>query len=715
MRKVIFSSLISLLLLLPSLVRADEGMWFLMFLKRLNERDMQKQGLQLTAEEIYSINNNSLKNAIVQFNGSCTASIISPEGLVITNHHCGYGSIADLSTAQHNYLRDGYWAKTKADELPPKRLFVRFFVRMDNVTDRMLAVVNPSMSEKEREAALNQEIAKIQKENDEGGKYVVSVRSFFQGNEFYYFVYQDFKDVRLVGTPPENVGKFGGDTDNWEWPRHTGDFSVFRVYTDKDGNPAEYSPNNIPMKSQKYLNVSLKGVQEKDFAMILGYPGRTNRWVPSYWVDQQVKYGYPAWVEASKTAMDAMKKHMDADNGVRLKYASAYASLANYWKNRQGMIDALTAHKTAELKRKAEKKFAKWAAKEANKAEYGSVLEDLSSYFAKTNQQAANQNYLLIFFRASQIASQVNPLVKQLSSYLASSSDAEKAQIKERVTQGLYNYYNQTYLPAEIDLFADNLKLYADKSTDIPEELNKIKSQYNGDFRQYAADVFAGSIFTTKENLDRFFQNPSQEALDNDPLARIGKILVDKYYSSENEQLKDTYQKAFRKYVKGMRDSKVSLILYPDANSTLRLTYGSVKSLPKDKRNYDAKKNYYTTFKTMLDKYKPGDAEFDMPAKFVEMYQKGDFGRYLDKDGTMHVNFLTNNDITGGNSGSPVLNGKGELIGLAFDGNIEAMAGDVIFDKKLQRTIVVDIRYVLWCIDTYAGAKHVVDEMTIMQ
>ena len=715
MRKVIFSSLISLLLLLPSLVRADEGMWFLMFLKRLNERDMQKQGLQLTAEEIYSINNNSLKNAIVQFNGSCTASIISPEGLVITNHHCGYGSIADLSTAQHNYLRDGYWAKTKADELPPKRLFVRFFVRMDNVTDRMLAVVNPSMSEKEREAALNQEIAKIQKENDEGGKYVVSVRSFFQGNEFYYFVYQDFKDVRLVGTPPENVGKFGGDTDNWEWPRHTGDFSVFRVYTDKDGNPAEYSPNNIPMKSQKYLNVSLKGVQEKDFAMILGYPGRTNRWVPSYWVDQQVKYGYPAWVEASKTAMDAMKKHMDADNGVRLKYASAYASLANYWKNRQGMIDALTAHKTAELKRKAEKKFAKWAAKEANKSEYGSVLEDLSSYFAKTNQQAANQNYLLIFFRASQLASQVNPLVKQLSSYLASSSDAEKAQIKERVTQGLYNYYDQTYLPAEIDLFADNLKLYANKSTDIPEELNSIKSKYNGDFRQYAADVFARSIFTTKENLDRFFQNPSQEALDNDPLARIGKVLVDKYYSSENEQLKDTYQKAFRKYVKGMRDSKVSLILYPDANSTLRLTYGSVKSLPKDKRNYNAKKNYYTTFKTMLDKYKPGDAEFDMPAKFVEMYQKGDFGRYLDKDGTMHVNFLTNNDITGGNSGSPVLNGKGELIGLAFDGNIEAMAGDVIFDKKLQRTIVVDIRYVLWCIDTYAGAKHVVDEMTIMQ
>ena len=715
MRKVIFSFVTSLLLLLPSMVRADEGMWFLMFLKRLNERDMQKEGLQLTAEEIYSINNNSLKNAIVQFGGGCTASIISPDGLVITNHHCGYGAIAGLSTPEHNYLRDGYWAKTKSDELSPKRLSVRFFVRMDNVTDRMLAVVNPSMSEKEREAALNTEISKIQKENDEGGKYVISVRSFFQGNEFYYFVYQDFKDVRLVGTPPENVGKFGGDTDNWEWPRHTGDFSVFRVYTDKNGNPAEYSPENIPMKAQKYLNVSLKGVEEKDFAMILGYPGRTNRWVPSYWVDQQVKYGYPAWVEASKTAMDAMKKHMDADNAVRLKYASAYAGLANYWKNRQGMIDALTAHKTAALKRKAEKKFAKWAAKQENKAEYGAVLTDLTSFFAKTNEQAANQNYLAIFFRASQLASQANPLAKELSLYLNSSSDNEKQQIKERVTQALYNYYDRTYLPAEIDLFADNLKLYADKSTDIPQELAEIKQQYKGDFKKYAAEVFARSIFTTKEHIDKFFQNPSQEALDNDPLAHIAKALVDKYYSSEDEALKDTYQKAFRKYVKGMRDSKVSLILYPDANSTLRLTYGSVKSLPKDKRNYDVKRNYYTTFKTMLDKYKPGDPEFDMPEKFVQMYQKGDFGRYLDKDGTMHVNFLTNNDITGGNSGSPVLNGKGELIGLAFDGNIEAMAGDVIFDKKLQRTIVVDIRYVLWCIDTYAGAKHVVDEMTLMQ
>ena len=717
MKKIIFSFVTSALLLLPNMVKADEGMWFLMFIKRLNERNMQKMGLQLTAEEIYSINNNSLKNAIVQFNGGCTASIVSPDGLVFTNHHCGYGAIAGLSTPEHNYLKDGYWAKTRAEELSPKSLYVRFFVRMDNVTDRMLSVVNPQMTEKEREAALNREMEKIQKENSEGGKYVVSVRPFFQGNEYYYFVYQDFKDVRFVGTPPENVGKFGGDTDNWEWPRHTGDFSVFRVYTDPNGNPAEYSPNNIPLKAKKFLNVSLKGVQEKDFAMILGYPGRTNRWVPSYWVDQQVKYAYPAWVEASKTAMDAMKRHMDKDKGVRLKYASRYASTANYWKNRQGMINALTAHNTADQKRDAEKKFAKWASKDANKAEFGNVLSDMENYFAKTNQESANHNYLSIFFRASRITPLVVGFTKQLEQYLSSSSDQEKEQIKNRLEKNLYAYYDESYYPAEVDLFADNLKLYAEKSSSIPSELSQVKQQYNGDLKRYANDVFSRSIFTSKINFDQFMKQPSAEVLHNDPLAKIATALLTKYYQKtpEEEKLADTYAKAFRKYVKGMRDSKISTTLYPDANSTLRLTYGTVKALPADKRNADVKENYYTTFKTMLDKYKPGDPEFDMPARFVDLYNKKEFGRYLDKDGTMHVNFLTNNDITGGNSGSPVMNGNGELIGLAFDGNIEAMAGDVIFDKKLQRTIVVDIRYMLWVIDVYSGAKHIVDELNIIQ
>lgn len=698
-------------LLLVPIARADEGMWFLMFIERLNQRDMQKLGLQLTAQEIYSINNNSLKDAIVQFNGGCTASIISKDGLVLTNHHCGYGNIAQLSTPEHNHLRDGFWARSKDEELSPKQSFVRFFVRMDNVTERMLSVVNPSMNEKEREAALNKEIAKIEKENSEGGKYVVSVRPFFQGNEYYYFVYQDFKDVRLVGTPPESIGKFGGDTDNWEWPRQTGDFSLFRVYTDKDGNAAPYSPNNIPLKAKRYLKVSLKGVQDKDFAMIMGYPGRTNRWESSYWVDQNVKYAYPAWVEASKTAMDAMKRYMDKDDAVRLLYASQYSSIANYWKNRQGMIDALSAHKTADKKRKAEAKFAKWAKKAENKAEYGDVLNTLATYFQKTNTLSADQNYLGMLWRTSFF-------IKMPTRYISLVSGAQKggmpADELDKKVDNLLSEYDKINLDVEKAILADMLKLYANKGTDVPTELKAIKAQYNGNFNKYVEDLLAKSIYRSKETAK---EGAKQEAADlaSDPILQLSGVLFESYRNPSPElfNLEDAYSKAYRKFVQGMRNSKASNILYPDANSTLRLTYGTVKPLKADKRNPDAKKNFYTTFNTLMAKYKAGDPEFDMPQRMLDLYKKKEFGRYIDKDGSMHVNFLSNNDITGGNSGSPVMNGKGELIGLAFDGNIEAMAGDVIFDKQLQRTINVDIRYVLWVIDIYAGAKNIIDEIEI--
>ena len=698
-------------LLLVPIARADEGMWFLMFIERLNQRDMQKLGLQLTAQEIYSINNNSLKDAIVQFNGGCTASIISKDGLVLTNHHCGYGNIAQLSTPEHNHLRDGFWARSKDEELSPKQSFVRFFVRMDNVTERMLSVVNPSMNEKEREAALNKEIAKIEKENSEGGKYVVSVRPFFQGNEYYYFVYQDFKDVRLVGTPPESIGKFGGDTDNWEWPRQTGDFSLFRVYTDKDGNAAPYSPNNIPLKAKRYLKVSLKGVQDKDFAMIMGYPGRTNRWESSYWVDQNVKYAYPAWVEASKTAMDAMKRFMDKDDAVRLLYASQYSSIANYWKNRQGMIDALSAHKTADKKRKAEAKFAKWAKKAENKAEYGDVLNTLATYFEKTNTLSADQNYLGMLWRASFF-------IKMPTRYISLVSGAQRggmpADELDKKVDNLLSEYDKINLDVEKAILADMLKLYANKGTDVPTELKAIKTQYNGNFNKYVEDLLAKSIYRSKETAK---EGAKQEAagLASDPILQLSGVLFESYRNPSPElfNLEDAYSKAYRKFVQGMRYSKASNILYPDANSTLRLTYGTVKPLKADKRNPDAKKNFYTTFNTLMAKYKAGDPEFDMPQRMLDLYKKKEFGRYIDKDGSMHVNFLSNNDITGGNSGSPVMNGKGELIGLAFDGNIEAMAGDVIFDKQLQRTINVDIRYVLWVIDIYAGARNIIDEIEI--
>jgi len=706
-------TLVAFILLIGSFARADEGMWFLMFIDRLNHRDMQKMGLQLTAEEIYSINNHSLKDAIVQFNGGCTAEVISKDGLLLTNHHCGYDAIAELSTPEANYLKNGYWAASKKEELKPQSLYVRFFVRMDDVSKRILAKVNPGMTEAEREKAINQEIAVIEKENNEGGKYTVSVRSFFQGNEFYYFVYQDYKDVRLVGTPPESVGKYGGDTDNWEWPRHTGDFSMFRVYADASGNPADYSTSNVPLKPKRHLKVNISGVQENDFAMILGYPGRTNRWMPAGGIEQNVKFAYPAWVEGSKTGMDAMKKYMDQSDAVNLIYASKYAGVANYWKNRQGMIDALSKFQTAKLKAEQESKFNKWANKAENKAKYGNVVATINNYYKLTNEKSRHDNYLQQLLRTSAFGTIARTLGKQLSGY-ATADAAKQAEMRPEIEATIKAFFQEMYLPAEKDILKAQLALYATKSLGytIAPSVSKIGSDYD----KYVNSLFALSLFTSEEKLMAFLDLPSEGMVTNDPIYVLSNDLI-LHLSSKSDEIakaQNDYQASFRLLVEGLRESKMAPIQYPDANSTLRLTYGKVRSLPADKRN-DAKVNFYTTMDGLVKKYKAGDAEFDLPARMLEMHKNKDYGQYVDNKGYMPVCFLTDNDITGGNSGSPVLNGKGELIGLAFDGNIEAMAGDVIFDKKLQRTINVDIRYVLWIIEKFSGAKHIVDEMDVIK
>ncbi|WP_162126335.1 S46 family peptidase [Flavobacterium phycosphaerae] len=716
MKKIILS-LIAGIMLMPISMKADEGMWFLMFIERLNHRDMQKMGLQLTAEEIYSINHHSLKDAIVQFNGGCTAEIISKDGLVLTNHHCGYDAVAELSTADDNLLKNGYWAENRKAEKKPSSLYVRFFVRMDDCTKRILAKVNPSMSEADREKAINAEIAAIEKENNEGGKYTVSVRPFFQGNEYYYFVYQDYKDVRLVGVPPESLGKFGGDTDNWEWPRHTADFSMFRVYADKDGNPADYSENNVPLQPKHYLPVNLSGVKEGDFAMILGYPGRTNRWMPAGGIEQNVKFAYPAWVEGAKTGMDNMKKYMDQSAALNLVYASKYASTANYWKNRQGMIDALSKFGTAKTKAAQEAKFNKWANKPANKAKYGNVIANINKFYALTNEKSRHDNYMQQLFRTTSFGTIGRTLGRQLDLYVKADA-AKRAQAAPQITEMAEEMYKELYIPAEKDLLAAQLKLYATKATGykIAPMVEKIGKENNNDFTKYVNAAFELSIFSSVDKIKAFLELPNQAMLDNDPLYTLSNDMLTHYNSKSDEIAKaqNDYSASFRLLVEGLRESKIGSIKYPDANSTLRLTYGKVRSLPADKRN-DATINNYTTLDGQVKKYKKGDQEFDLPVKVLDMNKKKDYGRFADKDGSLHVNFLTDNDITGGNSGSPVLNGKGELIGLAFDGNIEAMAGDVIFDNKLQRTINVDIRYVLWVIENFSGAKHIVDEMTLVK
>lgn len=708
-----------LAILCTPLLYANEGMWFLMHIERLNQRDMEKLGLQLTAEEIYSINNNSLKDAIVQFGGGCTAEIISETGLVLTNHHCGYGNIAQVSTPENDYLNDGFWAKNLEEEIKPENLSVRFFVRMDDVTERILSKLNDSMSEDERQKAIQEESAKIEQENNEGGKYTVSVKSFYSGNEFYYFVYQDYSDVRLVGTPPNSIGKFGGDTDNWEWPRHTGDFSIFRVYADKEGNPAAYSEENVPLKPKHYLNVSLNGHEEGDFTMILGYPGRTNRWMPSAGIEQNVEYAYPAWVEGSKVGMDVLKHFMDQNKEVQLDYASKYAGIANYWKNRQGMIDALKEHRTAETKVEAEKKFIEWANKKKNRATYAQVMPTIYKYYQATNEKSAHNNYLMGgLLRASSIAPLPYSLGNSFLHYI-NETDNAKAQLLSRLEQQIDARYGKLHSEVEEAVLAAQLNLYYAKAGDayLAPYIKELGYELNGDFTEYVAEAFKTSIFRSGEAAKEFLKEPTTEALENDKLYQLSKSILDHYraQSDEDKALANEFQTAYRLMIKGMREANPKQKYYPDANSTLRLTYGTVRALPESPLNTDVKINNYTTLDATVAKYIPGDEEFDMPLKQIELNKAKDYGQYANKDGELVVNFLTDHDITGGNSGSPVLNANGELIGIAFDGNIEAMAGDVIFDPKLQRAINVDIRYVLWVVDKIYGATNIIDELTLIK
>lgn len=713
---VVFFTL--LLSALPFRVQADEGMWFLMFIDRLNHRDMQKMGLQLTAEEIYSINNNSLKDAIVQFDGGCTAEIISDKGLVLTNHHCGYDKIAELSTPEDDILTNGFWAKTMAEERKPKDISVRFFIRMDDVTKRILGVVNDKMTEAERQKTINQEIAKIEQENNEGGKYIVSVKSFFQGNEYYYFVYQDYTDVRLVGTPPASIGKYGGDTDNWEWPRHTGDFSLFRVYADASNQPAEYSTSNVPFTPKHFLPVNIQGIDKGDFSMILGYPGRTNRWMPAEGIEQNVEFAYPAWVEGSRLGMDVMKKYMDQKDEVRLAYAAKYASVANYWKNRQGMIDALKAHKTADKKRKEEAKFNKWANKKANKSKYGDVIDNINAYYAATNEKARHDNYLMTILRTSNLAVLPYSFGSALVQY-ANENDAKRKEMRSYLEEAIQESYKEFYSPLEKEMLAKQLNLYATKSTGYPIApfVKELGVQNNNDFTSIVNKAFEGSIFSDANLLMKYLDHPDASLITDDVLFQISSDLLKKYREQPDQLqlLKERYEKSYRLLVDGLRRANPKKKYYPDANSTLRLTYGKVSDLPRGNKVNDAKENWYTTLDGTIAKHKVGDEEFENPQRLIDLHRAKDYGQYADKDGTLHVNFLTDHDITGGNSGSPVLNGKGELIGLAFDGNIEAMAGDVIFDPKLQRTINVDIRYVLFIIDKYAGATNIINELKIIK
>ena len=693
-------------------MRADEGMWLLMLIKRLNGVDMQKEGLHLTPEEIYSVNNSSLKDAIVSFGGFCTGEIVSDKGLIFTNHHCGYGAVAAASTPSKDYLKNGFWAAKEKDEFNAKDLYVRFLVRMDDATQRINSKLNNNMTAAERKAVIDAETKAIQTENSENGKYTVVVRDFFNGNEFYFFVYQDYKDIRLVGAPPSALGKYGGDTDNWEWPRHTADFTVFRVYADAAGNPAEFKPTNVPLKPKHFLPVSLKGIKPGDFSMILGYPGRTNRYLTSYGINQMVSKDYPAWVETSKLAMDVMKKYMDKDKTTQLAYASQYASVANYWKNRQGTIDAVIKNGTITDKQNIEKTFREWAVQPGNTM-YDGVLDEMAMYYKQVTDRNVERNYASLLTRNAKYIALAYQLAPALDAY-AKQDMAGRLAMKPKVEAAIKDAYDNINPELEGEMLNSLVNLYKTRvKADVASPTIMALDANN------LSTVAFSSLFANKTSVTNYILNPDRLKLDADPLLKIAKgIAEDQRVSGERfVKIDDNFAKNNRLFLAGLMKAMPEKKFYPDANSTMRLTYGQIDTLPiREDRNYfGVTDNYYTTMEGLVGKYKAGDEEFDLPQRVIALQNARDYGQYADKAGYLPVNFLSNNDITGGNSGSPVIDGDGNLIGIAFDGNSEALSGDIVFEDKWQKTISVDVRFVLWTIDKYAGARRLVDELKLVR
>lgn len=716
-RKLVFV-ITGFFMLFGSAVKADEGMWLPLFIDRLNYVDMQEMGLQLTAEEIYSVNHSSLKDAIIIFGGGCTGEIVSDKGLIFTNHHCGYGYIQAHSSIDHDYLTDGFWARNLSEELPNDDINATFLVRIADVTNRVLETVNDQMSESERNEAIQKIGKEIEAEATEGNGYKAEVKSFFHGNEFYLFVYEVFTDVRLVGAPPSSIGKYGADTDNWMWPRHTADFSIFRVYADKDNNPAAYSEDNVPLKPRHHLPVSIKGVKKNDFAMIMGYPGGTDRFLTSYGVDYAIEVNNPSIVTIRRKKLDIMREDMDASDAVRIQYASKYARTANYWKYFIGQTKGLKRLDVYGSKLALENEFKAWLEQNPEKNElYGEALPSLEKAYELSKDNNLWGTYFFEgFYRGAEIygfSRKFGKLAKLLQQKDADQEqiDAVIANLRE-AADAYFKDYNQ---PTDQKLAAAMTQMMVEKfpADMLPEGLNTINEKYKGDFGKYAEKLFAKSIFVSKESVNAFLDNPKAKKILKDPAYALTNEFIDMYIAMNAKMAgtNDLMSRGNRLFVAGLRDMQPTKKFYPDANFTMRLTYGSVL----DYQGADAiHYNYLTTLDGVMEKEDPNNWEFVVPAKLKELWKKKDYGRY-GENGQLYTCFLTTNDITGGNSGSPVINGNGELIGLAFDGNWEAMSGDIAFEPELQRTICVDARYVLFIIDKFAGATNIIDELTIVE
>lgn len=698
-------------------MRAGEGMWLPLLLKSLNEAEMQSMGLKLSAEDIYSVNKGSLKDAIVHFGGFCTGEVISKEGLILTNHHCGYGQIQSHSSLENNYLEDGFWAKQKSDELPNPGLFVTFIVRMEDVSEAALAGISPSLSERDRQSLIDKNLAVIQEKTKRKKYQEVVIRPFYHGNKYYLFVTENYKDVRLVGAPPSSIGKFGADTDNWEWPRHAGDFSLFRIYTAPNGEPAEYSPNNIPMQARYHLPISTKGVKEGDFTMVFGFPGRTDQYLPATAVKIRTEVINPIAIQLRDSSLAVMDAFMRKDPAIKIQYASKQARIANAWKKWIGESEGIAKTNGLGKKQLLERDFhERISQKTALQSRYGQVLAQLNDAYEAQQPFAESRTYLNELNYNIDLFRLVNTL-SRLPRILKESGEQGVKDYAPKLSEFLADFYKDYRAEVDQAVAAKLLPLYFNGVME-PHQSDYARDQvaFAGSIDQLVQDLYSRSYLTQGErSLSLFKEDPVAftKQLEGDMAFNFVRQLNDE----ANKKVNSIYQEyqgridlLQRTYMAGLMEAFHERRFYPDANSTLRLSYGQVEGYtPNDSTTH----HYLTHLNGVIEKYVPGDYEFDLPDRLLELHNKKDYGRWADATGDVPVCLLASNHTTGGNSGSPAINGMGELVGLNFDRVWEGTMSDINYDRSICRNIMVDIRYILFLVDKLGGAGHLVDEMTL--